>query len=147
MSISQIDSNIIRIKITKNIPFDYGFAPFPKDADQTNSPCGVAEAQVYVVPMTKAHRLNDIGTWLNGVEEIDDKLLNAKTYGADERDAEIYRKILEHTSANYSIGVLSPSVLSQLQAGVMNHFHKETFQAIEIQIQKDMEKFINAVVL
>ncbi len=64
--------------ITDIANFNVGFVLMPIGPDQKDYVNGFYTGQVFMVPVTMNHRLDELGNWFNGVAAVSTKLINAK---------------------------------------------------------------------
>ena len=98
-------------KITANAKFSLGFVLMPIGPAQTDYKNGVYDGRFYLVPKTRANRLDDIGTWLNGIASntstalLNNKVKDLAKNGFDAKSQEIYKWVVNNMTPEYSTDV------------------------------------------
>ena len=137
-------------EIVPKASFKVGFVLMPKGPDQKDYISGQYDAQFYIVPKTKEDRLDLIGEWLNGVSGASGKLINneiknlAKN-GFDQYTQEIYKWGVKNATPEYSSGVFTQSISSQVDSCVTSASKSpaKIMASIKDQAQKELDDFFN----
>ncbi len=134
--------------IASQASFPLGFVLMPKGPAQSSYKNGVYDAALYVVPKTKADRLDDIGLWLNGMAGVSNKLLNNNLRnlamnGLDAKSQEIYRWLVNNMTPEFSSGVFSSAISSEVDSSVTSAAKSpaKVMAAIRTQAQKECDDY------
>ncbi len=130
--------------------FDIGFVLMPIGPNQTDYITGQYDARFYIVPNTKADRLDVIGTWLNEVSGVSGKLINIELKnmarnGLDATAQNIYKWTMSNATPEYSSGVFSTDISSQVDSCVTASSKSPTkvMNSIKSKAQKELDDFFN----
>ncbi|MBR3843954.1 MAG: extracellular solute-binding protein [Clostridia bacterium] len=134
--------------IASKADFNLGFVLMPIGPAQKDYVNSVYDAALYVVPKTNAKRLDDIGTWLNGVANVSGKLLNNSltklaNNGMDETCRGIYKSLVNNMCAEFSTGAFTANISSQVDSSVTaaSKSPAKVMAAIKSAAQKELDDF------
>jgi hypothetical protein len=137
-------------EIVPNADFAMEFVPMPKGPNQTEYIDTIFDTRVYLVPTTKANRLDVIGHWLNGMAKtgdgvLENQLKELEEYGFSEESRNNYQWLVEHAKPDYS-SAYSIKVRSQVWETVTTqvkhpHTPAKMMKAMYKQAQKELDEY------
>lgn len=135
-------------EIAPKADFSFGFVLMPIGPDQKDYITGQYDSKFFVVPKTKASRLDVIGNWLNGAAGASNRLINLEIQkmarnGMDSTSQNIYKWAVTNATPEYSSGVFSTSVSASVDNSVTSSSQSpsKVMLAIRSQAQKELDDF------
>ncbi|MBR4869072.1 MAG: hypothetical protein IKU10_07935, partial [Clostridia bacterium] len=136
-------------QITAQANFKVGFVLMPKGPAQSNYRNGVYDGAYYIVPKTKAARLDDIGNWLNEIAQgtstalLNNKVKDLAKNGFDSKSQTIYRWVVTNMTPEFSSGVFTSTISSQVDGSVTSAAKQpaKVMAAIKTQAQKECDDY------
>ncbi len=134
--------------IVTKADFSIGFVLMPKGPDKSDYINGQYDSKYFIVPKTNVKRLDLVSNWLNGTAAassrlINEELKNLARSGFDETSREIYKWSVLNSTPEFSSGVFSEAVSSQVDSSVTSRSVSpaKTMKSIATLAQKELDDF------
>ena len=134
--------------IAPTATFKFDFVHAPMGPDYGKYVDAVYDANVYVVPKTKADRLDELGTWMNHIKSMSNKMLdieskNMAKNGFSQEAITIYKWCKNNMQADFSTGAFTGAIAGQVDGSVTNASRSpaKVMASIKEAAQKELDDF------